>query len=157
MENWRMAWRRGIAPQLSEHDLRVLGKAIYSDDPRLLHGVVCRPVPGRDSGDCPVLGACAIGYCAAFARGMTLVGEVEEWFSTVIREADERLMCGSAACFLNFWDHGPFGKVRLDLLAEIETELATREYAEDMAVAAPAPGSRDDSPWEHWIDEGGEG
>ena len=60
MRKWRRVWRTGLAPQFSVAGLRALHMALICDDPRLMQGATCFPLP---SAECAVSGACAIGFC----------------------------------------------------------------------------------------------
>ena len=127
MESWRKVWREGIAPSLSTSGLESLRHALRVDDDRLLQGATTSPPPLQCVQDWPVEAACVIGLCAWQGEGMDKVGEVEEFFGRVCREADERLK-EAAGCryFLNWYDDTPRDNMRRELLGEVENELARR-------------------------------
>lgn len=130
MESWRKVWREGIAPSLSTSGLESLRHGLRVDDERLLQGATTSPPPMQCVQDWPTEAACFIGFCAWQGDGLDKVGEVEEFFAQVCREADERLK-EPAACrwFLNWADDTPRNIVRRELLGEVENELARRSLA----------------------------
>ena len=127
MESWRKVWREGIAPQLSTAGLEALQQALVRDDERLLQGSTTTPPPLQCMQECPVEGACGVGYCAWQGDGLETVGEVEEYFARRCFEADQRL--GEPAAvryFLNWFDDTPRDEMRRELLAEVNRTLAER-------------------------------
>ncbi len=127
MESWRSCWRRGIAPQLSTRGLEALRKGLIDDDPKLLQGATTSPPPLQCVQDWAVEAACAIGYCGWQGEGITLVGDVEEYFARICFETDT-LIGEPAACrwFLNWHDDTPRATMRAELLAEVNRSLAER-------------------------------
>ena len=56
------AWRRGIAPNLSDRGLQALKKALETDDPTLIQGTTTQPPPLQAVQNWPVEAACAVCY-----------------------------------------------------------------------------------------------
>jgi hypothetical protein len=127
MESWRMVWRDGFAPVLSTGGLEALWQALRSDDYRLTQGATTIPPPLMCMHDCPVEGADSIGWCGWQGEGLETVGEVDEFFSRVCFEADQRLG-EPAGCrwFLNWFDDTPREQMRNELLEEVERTLRQR-------------------------------
>jgi hypothetical protein len=127
MESWRLVWRKGIAPLLSDRALAALEKALLNDDPRLIQGATTTPPPLQCVQDWDVEGACALGYCGWQGEGLNSVGEVEEYFSRLCHEIDLRLG-EPAACrwFLNVYDETPRPEMLRELLLEVRRSLAER-------------------------------
>jgi hypothetical protein len=127
MERWRTVFRDGFEPSLTTVGLLALREALRNDDRRLHQGATTTPVPHVAHADWPCEGACALGFCGWQGGGLASVGEVEEFFSRLCWEADQRLG-EPAACrwFLNWFDDVPRDEMRRDLLAEVELALALR-------------------------------
>jgi len=139
MESWKLVWRKGFAPVLSNKGLTALRDALRSDDLRLVQGSTTTPPPLLCVHDWPVEACDALGYCGWQGDGLVTVGEVEEFFARACYEADER-MGEPAACrwFLNWYDDAPRFEMRRELLAEVERTLAERKPVEvRRAVEAP--------------------
>jgi hypothetical protein len=140
MENWRRVWRDGFAPLLSRNALEKLRDALRSDDARLIQGSTTTPPPLMCVQDWPVECACALGFCGWQGDGLTTVGQVEEYFNSLLLLCDARLG-EPAECryFLNWFDERPRAEVRVELLAEVEMALAHRPMdatdAREMAEA----------------------
>ena len=135
MDRWRNVWRNGFVPTLPTTGLLALREALQSDDPRLTQGSTTTPPPLMCVQDWDVEAACALGFCGWQGDGLGTVGEVEEFFSRVCFEADQRLG-EPAACrwFLNWFDDTPRDAMREELIAEVEWALAARLPVE---LAAP--------------------
>ncbi len=135
MDRWRNVWRNGFVPTLPTTGLLALREALQSDDPRLTQGSTTTPPPLMCVQDWDVEAACALGFCGWQGDGLGTVGEVEEFFSRVCFEADQRLG-EPAACrwFLNWFDDTPRDAMREQLIAEVEWALAARLPVE---LAAP--------------------
>ena len=127
MDRWRNVWRNGFVPTLPTTGLLALREALQSDDPRLTQGSTTTPPPLMCVQDWDVEAACALGFCGWQGDGLGTVGEVEEFFSRVCFEADQRLG-EPAACrwFLNWFDDTPRDAMREQLIAEVEWALAAR-------------------------------
>jgi hypothetical protein len=84
--------------------------------------------------DWPVEAACALGYCGWQGEGLTTVGGVEEFFTRMCFEADQRLG-EPAGCrhFLNWFDDTPRELMRPVLAREVREELDRRRNAADYA------------------------
>ena len=139
MECWKLVWRKGFAPVLSNKGLAALRDALRNDDLRLVQGSTTTPPPLLCVHDWPVEACDALGYCGWQGEGLVTVGEVEEFFARACYEADERLG-EPAACrwFLNWYDDTPRHEMRAELLAEVERTLNERQPAEKHpAVEAP--------------------
>ncbi len=134
---WRMVWRNGFAPSLSNDGLLALRDALRGDDPRLVQGATTSPPPLLCVQDWPVEGCCALGFCGWQGDGLLTVGEVEAHFAKCCYEADRRLG-EPAACrwFLNWFDDTPRTAMRKELLNEVERELSERGVDRD-EVAVP--------------------
>src|SRR5215831_262637 len=128
MESWKHAWRKGFAPQLSTAGLVALAAALEGDDRRLLQGATTSPPPVPLVLDWPPEAACPAALCGWLGDGLETVGELEEYFATVCRDADLALG-GNAACrwFLNWADETPRGQMRAALLLEVKRELRRRQ------------------------------
>lgn len=134
MESWRKVWREGLAPLLSTEGLEALGRALVTDDPRLLQGVTTTPAMldcalDREQ-DVLVEGACPVGYAGWICDGLETVAEVEEFFAQMCFAIDQRLG-EPAACrwFLNWFDETPRNEMRQQLLAEVNLALEERKVA----------------------------
>jgi hypothetical protein len=147
MESWRLAWRNGFAPQLTDAELLALHEALATDDERLTQGSTTTPPPLMCVQDWPVEAGCVLGFCGAIANGgfgTATVGEAEEFFATKCFQADQSLG-EPAACrwFLNWFDDTPRPEVLRDLLAEVERALADRGVTvEDWRLAEAINGRR---------------
>jgi hypothetical protein len=128
MESWRKVWRDGVVPLLTADDLRALAAGLEADDPLIHQGGTTVPPPLMCVQDWPCEAACVIGYCAWKARGLTTVGEVEEFFARMCFEIDQRLG-EPAGCrwFLNWYDETPRDVMRRELLPEVRLALAAKE------------------------------
>jgi hypothetical protein len=126
MESWRIVWREGFVPVLSDAHLKALRDGLASDDPRLIQHATCLPSPKGGEG-AEVEAACALGFCGWQGDALDSVGEVEEFFARACFEADQKLG-EPAACrwFLNFFDDASREDVRRELLAEVELALTQR-------------------------------
>jgi hypothetical protein len=127
MESWRKVWRDGLALHLSAEGLEALGRALTSDDPRLLQGATTTPPPLQCVQDWPVEAACVLGYCGWQGDGLQTVAEVEEYFARLCFEADQ-VLGEPAACrwFLNWYDETPREEMRRVLTEEVRRSLAER-------------------------------
>ncbi len=132
MESWRVVWRDGIEPLISDEGLAALAAALTTDDPRLLQGATCTPPPLFCVQDWPVEAACALGYCG-WQDGRSTVAEVSEYFSGICFECDKRIG-EPCACrhFINWHDETPRHEMHAALLSEVHRALALR--AEKVAV-----------------------
>lgn len=126
-EAWQIAWRSGIAPNLSTEGLLRLRSALENDDRALLQGTATFPPPLEALKAQPVEGACAVSYCGWQGDDLGTVGEVEAFFARVCFETDRRLG-EPAGCrwFLNWFDETPRDEMRRLLLAEVKETLARR-------------------------------
>jgi hypothetical protein len=69
-----------------------------------------------------------LGFCGWQGEGLGTVGEVEEYFARVCYEADCNLgEAGAVRYFINWYDETPRDEMRRNLLAEVNTESATRQ------------------------------
>lgn len=128
MELWRKVWRQGLVPQLSTPGLERLRMGLLRDDPRLVQGVTCCPPALDVFRDEAVEAACGLGYCFWQGDGCDRVGQIEEAFARVCYEADERLgEPGVCRHFLDWFDHLPRGRMRRQLLGEVQRALADRD------------------------------
>lgn len=133
MESWRMVWREGFAPILSNNGLDALWQALRDDDPRLMQGGTTSPPPLMCHSDAAVNCACSVSYCGWRGEKLETVGQLDEFFSRACFEADERLgEAGGCRWFLNWYDDTPRQEMRLELLAEVERALEQRFYADTM-------------------------
>ena len=127
---WKKVWREGFVPGLSTGALEALAAGLRADDPRLVQGSTTSPPPLAcvEGFDCEA--ACVLGFCGWRGEGLGTVGEVEEFFARACFDADARLG-EPAACrhFLNWFDDTPRGRMREELLAEVELALAGRAEA----------------------------
>lgn len=133
-ESWRVVWRRGFVPLISDAGLKALRDALATDDPRLLQGATSVPPPLQAVEDWPVEAACAVGYCGWQGDDLTTVAEVEEYFARRCFEADQALG-EPAACrwFLNWWDEQNRPAVLRDMLEEVTRTLAERQVLAESA------------------------
>jgi len=125
MESWKLVWREGFAPQMTEKQLDALREALVTDDVRLIQGATSSPPPLACMADWPCEGACGVSFLGWMGLALKTVGEVEEFFAKACFEADRRLG-EPAACrwFLNWFDDTPRAQMRAELLAEVEVALA---------------------------------
>lgn len=128
MESWRLVWRNGFAPGLSDAALSALATALRADDPRLTQGSTTTPPPLMCVADWPVMAADAIGLCGWLGDGLETVSKVEDYFAKACFDADQRLK-ETAACrwFLNWFDDTPRDEMRRHLFAEVESVIAARK------------------------------
>lgn len=128
---WQLAWRRGIAPNLSDGGLLALKKALETADPTFIQGASTQLPPLQPVQDWPVEAACAICFAGWKGDGLGTVGEVEEFFARVCFEADQALGEPSAArFFINWFDETPREQMRTQLLAEVNLALHERKPKE---------------------------
>lgn len=139
MESWRLVWRDGFVPVISRGALERLREALKADDPRLTQGSTTTPPPLMCVQDWPVEAACALGFCGWQGEGLETVGQVEEFFAKLCFEADQRLG-EPAACrwFLNWFDDTPRGRMRAELLEEVELALMNRVQEDILGVLEQA-------------------
>lgn len=132
MQAWLTVWRKGIEPQLSVKALTALGKALETDDPRLLQGATTSPPPLQCMQEWAVEAACALGYCGWQGEGLGTVAEVESYFAQKCFQADQKM--GDSAMvrwFLQWFDDTPrYDMIRL-LLPEVETALLNRSVVNE--------------------------
>lgn len=128
MESWRMVWRDGFVPHISDSALASLRDALMSDDKTLTQGSTTTPPPLMCVQDWPVEAACALGFCGWHGEDLKTVGEVEEYFAKLCFLADQTLG-EPAACrwFLNWFDDVPREEMRKELLAEVQLAINQRE------------------------------
>lgn len=131
-DNWPEAWRVGIAPGLTDAGLEDLRRALLAEKGPLMQGrTLYHSRENEEYGPhCPWDGGCAVAL-AVQAGGRLTIGEVEERFAQVRREADDRLeKAGSRSAFTSFTDwfdaYDFDAEVRPALLAAVEEELARR-------------------------------
>lgn len=121
MESWRTTWRRGIAPLLSYKGLLALYQALACDDPRLIQGSTCVPLPhSRSVHSWPIERADAIAFCAWQGDGKETVGEAEEVFARLCFDCDQ-ILSEPAGCrhWINWWDEAPRQEVFDSMLPEV--------------------------------------
>lgn len=134
METWQRVWREGIAPQLSTEGLRALETALERDDPRLAQGATTFPPPLKSMLEAEVVSACAVTFCAWHGDGLSLVGQVDEFFANLCWQCDQRMGEGCASGhFVRFFDDTPRSVMRATLLPEVRLALARREVAPCLA------------------------
>jgi hypothetical protein len=134
MENWRRVWRDGFAPLLSRSALEKLRDALRSDDARLIQGSTTTPPPLMCVQDWSVQCACALGFCGWQGDGLTTVGQVAEYFNSLMLLCDARLgEPAGSRWFLSWFDETPRPEMRVELLAEVEMALAHRPMTADDA------------------------
>jgi hypothetical protein len=124
---WQNVFRVGLGPQLTEDDLLALARGLESDDRRLAQGYTTDPPPLKGLWDLPVCACCPISFVGLVSRGLTTVGQVDEWFAQVCFRIDE--LFGEKAAsrwLLNYLDDTPRERMREELLAEVRAELARR-------------------------------
>lgn len=124
MESWKLVWRKGFVPNLTESHLQALKKALETDDTRLIQGATTTPPPLMCVQDWPVEAADALGFMGWQGSDLETVGQVEEFFAKLCFEADQKLE-EPAACrwFLNWFDDTPRDEMRKELLHEIKVNL----------------------------------
>jgi hypothetical protein len=136
VEAWLKVWREGVAPSIGLGGLRVLEKALDSDDQRLIQGRTIAPPPFQCCADWPVEGACLIGFVGWQGDGLSTVAEVEEFFVRVCYEADARLGDPAAIRWLlNWYDNAERNDMRRRLLPEVRRTIAEREAAAAVPVS----------------------
>lgn len=127
-ESWRVVFRDGLAPQLSDNALAALERGLAEDDPTLMQGCTTTPPPLMAVQDWPVAGGDFIAYAGWKGEGLVTVGETEEFFAKSCFEIDQRLG-EPAACrwFLNWGDNTPRPEAFSALLGEVRREIAKRK------------------------------
>jgi hypothetical protein len=138
---WQNVFRVGLAPQLTEDDLLALARGLEDDDKRLAQGYTTDPPPMKGLWDFPVCACCPISFVGLAARGLTTVGQVDEWFAKACFEIDR--LFGEAASsrwLLNYLDDTPRERMREELLAEVRAELARRGVDPSLDEKAEAAG-----------------
>lgn len=136
---WVKVFREGLAPQLSTKGLLALKEALASDSPLLIQDATVLPFPTPNREDAPCVGACPIVFTAWQGDGINTVGELEELFSKMCYEADQRI--GEPAVvryLLNWFDDTPRDIMRAELLAEV-----CRALSERAVRAAPPPADQE--------------
>ena len=126
-ESWRVVFRQGLVPVLSDKALAALRDGLANDDPALLQGQTTDPEPRSYVLDWPCYGGCAISFAGMRGEGLGTVGEVEEFFARACFEIDTRLGPASCRWFLNFWDETPRAEAVPVLLAEVELAIEKRK------------------------------
>lgn len=128
LPSWKKVWRQGVEPLLSTEGLLALQRALVEDDSRLIQKATTTPPPLMCMQGWPVEAACALGYCGWQGDGLSLVGELEEFFARMCYEIDVRLG-ESAGCrwFLNAYDEMPRDRMRASLLIEVGLALRNRK------------------------------
>lgn len=128
MKAWQRVWREGIAPELSVEGLRALEAALLRDDPRLAQGYTTSPPAFEIMADSPVEAACAVAFAGWQGDGISQVGDVGEFYSSVLVNADYRLKeHGACHHFLNWFDETPRAEVRKALLPEVRLAIESRK------------------------------
>lgn len=130
MESWKLVWRSGFAPVLSDAALAALRTGLEADDPRIVQGCTTTPPPLMCVQDWAVEAACPLGYAGWHGDDLTTVGETEEHFAKCCFEADQRLG-EPAACrwWLNWWDDTPRNEAFREMAAEVRREIFRRRLA----------------------------
>lgn len=124
---WQRTWRRGVAPQLSTAALLALRDALIHDDPGLIQGATTEPPPLQAVQDQPCEGACLIGFAGWRGEHKETVGEVEEFFCSVVEKAGRALGEQAAARYLlNAYDDWERAEMIRNLLPEVEAVLTDR-------------------------------
>jgi len=116
LEPWRDVWRRGIAPGLSAHQLRLLADALRCDDPLLIQGSITRGA-----------GMCLIGFCGACdpAQELYSAQDIEDYFTHFTHWANRRLSpVRVASSFVHWYDYAKRREMIAALLPEVERSLA---------------------------------
>jgi hypothetical protein len=132
MESWKLVVREGFFPGLSTKALEGVLPLLKANDPRLCQESTTEPAPLMCVQDWPVKAACFLGLCGWAERDFqeTTVGDIEGFFATQCFQADQRLG-EPAGCrwFLNWHDDSPRDRMLLELVGEVEAELARRKAA----------------------------
>ena len=122
---WQLAWRDGIAPQLSTAGLKALERALADDDPRLIQGCTVAPLAAVCGPWAPAQGCCPIGFSFWQGDGVATVGDVAASVNHVIADCT-RISNVSAVWFLNFVDSLDRVTMRHALLDEVRFVLRER-------------------------------
>lgn len=125
--SWRKAWREGVVPNVSTAALQALARGLEENDPRLVQGATTSPPPLQCVREWPVEAACGLGYMGWQGENLETVAEVEEYFTRMCFEIDQKLG-EPAACrwFLNWFDETPRQEMRDALLCEVRLAIAQR-------------------------------
>lgn len=121
---WQEVWRKGILPQVTRGQLIALRDALRLDRPPICQEMTTQPPPYGRNESLPCTHACAIGYLG-IADGCVTVRQVLRYFASVRDIAEKSLGRFTLNHFLNWFDGQPFSKVKSELLAELEDNLAT--------------------------------
>ena len=130
LEPWRLAWRQGIAPQLSEDALMALEAALASDNPAIIQGATFDPPPLLCFRDWPVQAACPIGYAIWQGDSIRNVHEVEEAFIAMSLACNKLVGTGGFSAFLSWVDDSPRKLMRRELAEEVQQTLIQRQEVE---------------------------
>ncbi len=135
MIRWQTVWHQGIAPLLTDEELRLLEAALERDDPRLIQGADTDPPCCEFSEQLPCEGACLLAFVSWQTEPkLRTVAEVRENFDRLALDVSERLRgkAGyfSLSHFLNWFDDTPRATMRVLLLAEIHETIRRRRVPE---------------------------
>ncbi len=129
-------WRRGFVPSLSTKGLIAFRQAVADDDPRLIQGASTQPPPLLCVGGWDVEGGCGASLCGWLGDGLKTVDDVQEFFSRVCFEADQRLgEPASCRFWLNWFDETDRHAMRQTMFAELAFNLGRRWAALDPLCA----------------------
>ncbi len=122
---WQHTWK-AAAPLISTPALKALRRAMEDDDYRLIQGRTTSPSALLEHHRKPCDGACLLGFCG-MADGLKTVGEIEQYFTSLVARIDKAL--GEPAgvrWLLNWYDETPREEVFGHLLAAVCEELKVR-------------------------------
>lgn len=128
LAGWQVAFRQGVAPQLSTAALERLADGLLGDDPALVQGWTTEPPPVEHCLDEYATGGCLLCYgLMADFDGPPLVADLAGRFGDVCRRCDEALgLPGAVGYLLRAWDDLPRAEARALFRAEVERTLLER-------------------------------
>lgn len=130
MEPWRLIFRKGFAPLLSNDSLVALQNGLKHDDPALVQGCVVFPRPMPGFWDLPAAAVGLLGYMGREGEGLFSVFEVSEFHERLMQAAAQKLgQMDAAILFLSWFDKTPRDLMRKNLLQETHLELRKRKTA----------------------------
>lgn len=134
MDNeWKVAWHKGIVPQITVQGLKALRQGLINDDPNLIQGDTVNYVPHPSGYVNPttfasVCKACVIAYCVWKSEKSNDYQDIVGRFSTIVSHSKKLGGPeGSAIRFIAWVDRINRSEMRELLLPEVELAIASKE------------------------------
>lgn len=126
IEEWRRVLREGIFPQYSIRALEALRHGLVMNDPDLIQGKICEPDPLYGLVE-KTDQACLLCYGPWKSFDVDdSVGAIEGLYVQICFECNRIFRAELAPAFIGWWDDTPREIAIVELLAEVELELANR-------------------------------